>query len=235
MTSLRRSGRRTVRALASSVLVVTLAACGSGGSSGEEAAPSEPEPSSESSAPDDPSESDTAEESSEQSGDAISVSGISFVPPEKWMKIEAEELQARGQGSKELAEAAEAMGMAPEQLVQVMGQADLFLFDPQSPNKDFADNINVLAPGGELPPTEEIRRQYEQLGATVSDVTTEDSDLGEVVVVAYSLPAGPTLEVTGRSLTMEGAEGLVTLTVSTTDDAKAAQVADDVLATLAEG
>lgn len=228
MTSSRRSGRRTVRALASSFLIVTLAACGSGGSSDEEAAPSESSESSDSG-------SGETEGTSEQSGDAVSAGGISFVPPEEWVPVEAEDLQAQGEGSPEMAEAAESMGLAPEQLTQMMGQAELLLLDPQSPNKQFADNINVVAPGGEIPPADVIRQQYEQLGATVSDVTTEDSEIGDVQVVVYSLPASESLEVQGRTLVMEGADGVTTLTVSTTDEAKSAQVADDILATLSEG
>lgn len=218
--------RRAGLTAAAGLLSVSLVACG--GDSGEEPSSEDTGAASES-----PSEEESEESSEAPSGDTVSGAGVSFTQPEGWTAINPAEMQKQSKGSPELKEMADKMGIPPEQLSASMGQAELVLLDPQSAKQGFANNINVVAPGGAMPPPEEIEQQFTQLGATVNDVTTEESEIGEVTRVAYVLEAAQT-KVSGTSLALDRDGELVTITISTTDEATTTQVADDIIASLGE-
>lgn len=215
---------------APALLLTLLVGCGSGGGSDE---PSGDPASSESSSAAEDSSGGSSEEASDSadSGNRVSGDGVSFEKPEGWITLEADDLTQQAEGNSDVAEAARQMNLSPEELTQAMGQASLFLIDPEGGNGTFADNINVLAPGGTKPPDSVIEQQFSQLGATVQDLRTEDSDLGEVTVVSYVLPVAAG-KVQGVSLIMEPQGQTVNVTVSTTDRDTSTELADGILGSL---
>lgn len=213
--------RRASAALAGTLLALALVGCSSDESGG-------------SSAPEQESSSAEQESSSpEQTSDADQVSGggVSFDSPEGWKSVDAADVSDQTEGNAELDKAAEEMGLDPEQLRQTLGNAELLLLDPESAATGYADNINVMVPGGALPPESAIEEQFSSIGATVQEVTTEETDLGEVVSVAYELPLSGTT-IHGEALATEVDGDMVTITVSTSDRADTTRLADDVLSSL---
>ena len=214
--------RRAGAALAAGLLPLVLLGCGSD----EPANTSGDSSSSPSSAA--AEESTAAAESSE---DQVTGGGLSFALPEGWTKVEAADVQDRAEGSSEVDAAAEEMGMDPAQLTQMIGQAEVLLLDPESDSDGFASTINVMVPGGAMPPESEIEGQFSAIGGKVREVTTEQSDLGEVVSVAYVLPVSGN-RIQGQALATEVDGEMVTVTVSTADRAETTRLAEGVLSSL---
>lgn len=163
----------------------------------------------------------------------VSAAGISFEAPEGWEPLDADDV-AEGAGEDETwSEIADRMGMTPDQLEETIRGVDLFLFSDES-GDDFLDNINVLrVPGGQMPGDALLRQQFGQLGAEVQDLSHEETEVGDTVVLSYHLAIG-SAEVEGEALYVDLGDGPVSVTISTTDRALTDELADQIKDSLAE-
>ncbi len=123
--------------------------------------------------------------------------------------------------------------MTAEELQATVQQVDLFVVDGDGPQENFLSNINVLEQEGRLPEDAEIESQFSQMGAQVLDVTHEDSEVGDVTAVEYSLQVQDDT-VEGVSYLVARGDQVVTVTVSTPDRAQSAEIGDAIIASLAE-
>lgn len=204
MTASRRTSRALVATLASAVLGLT--ACSNGAEGGDEGA------------------------GSAASGNEFTAAGIVFDAPAGWEELDPDDAEVSGDGAGDIAEG---LGMTPEQLQEAVSQVDLFVVDGTGPKENFLDNINVLEQQGQLPADDDIEQEFTGLGASVLDVTREETDAGEVTAVSYELDASGTT-VHGASYLLARDEQVVTITVSTSDRARTAEIGEQVLGTLAE-
>ena len=124
---------------------------------------------------------------------------------------------------------AERMGMTADQLTAMIGQAEVLVLDPDAKG-GFADNINVLVPGGSVPSADEIEQQFAAIGATVKDVSTQSTDAGEVIRVRYTLPVSG--KVQGEALVADVDGQAVTITVSASKRASTSTLVDGILGSL---
>lgn len=200
----RRASRALTAVLASAVLALTGCSDDSGSSSGSGG------------------DSEAANE--------FTAAGVSFEAPEGWEALDAEDAGVSGEDT---AEIAEGLGMSAEQLQATIQQVDLFVVDGDGPQDNFLSNINVLEQDGKLPEDAAIEQQFAGMGATVAGVTHEDSEVGDVTVVEYSLPV-PDSTVEGVSYLVARGDQVVTVTVSTPDRAQSTEIGDAIVASLAE-
>lgn len=207
--------RRPGAVVAAALLWVILVGCGS-----DEPAEEPADAESSSAAATESTEASEASESAEttsaeEDGGRITAAGVSFDRPQGWVTIKAEDIQSAAEGNSDFADVAEELGMSADELIQTIGAAELLLIDPSSDENGLGDNINVVLPGGAMPSQAQLKQQFTQIGATVQDVTTQESDLGEVVTVNYELPVAAGT-VQGTTLVTEASGEMVTITVSTT-------------------
>lgn len=216
---------RPVAALLTATLGLSLVGCGS---DEPDTISSDSSPSAETSsaAADKPDEART-----ETHRDRASGAGVSFDVPKGWVSVSAEVLQQRAEDSADLADAAEQTGMGIDELVETVGQAEVFLTNPDSSRAGHDDTINVMSPGGAVPSAEQIEQDFASVGASVESVTTHDSDLGEVVAAVYELSMSGTT-ILGEALVVEVDGEAVIITVSTHDRALTDTLADGVVASL---
>jgi hypothetical protein len=163
----------------------------------------------------------------------VSAAGISFEVPEGWEELDSEEL-AEGTGeNSQMAEAAESMGVTADQMEQVVSAMDLFLVSDEGPDQGFLDNVNVLRVPGRMPNDTQVKLQFMKLGADVSRISHERSDLGDTTVVVYELEL---LEntVQGEALFVDAGDGPVSVTVSASDRDTTDEISEGILDTLAE-
>jgi hypothetical protein len=217
--------RRTHRLLAPLLLVsvIGLAGCSSDDS--------EPSGGSESSSEGSEGADDSAE--SEGSGAAegqVSALGIGFVPPEGWEELAAEDANIPDAEAEELAGG---LGLTPEQFQQTVQSVDLFVVDGEGPQDGFLSNINVLGQTGALPPQDQLEQQFAGIGAQEVAVSTEDSEVGEITAVEYSLAVQDNT-VEGVSYLFARDDEVVTITVSTPDRAQTEEIGAQILDTLVE-
>jgi hypothetical protein len=173
---------------------------------------------------------DTSENSNNK---RVSAAGVSFEVPTGWEEVGAEtvaEDAAEGESRDELADS---MGMTREQFDRVVANVDLYLFDDEPSGQGFADNVNVVQILGRIPNDQRLRRQFVQFGAEVHKISHEQTDLGDAAVVVFEA------ELFGRRVQGEGIyvdtlDGTVVVTVGASEAEAAAEIADQILDTLAE-
>lgn len=214
--------RRTHRLLAPLLIatVIGLAGCSSDDS--------EPSGSGESG-----SSSEGSEDSGEDGGAAegqVSALGVGFVPPEGWEELAAEDANIPEAEAEELAGG---LGLTPEQFQQTVQSVDLFVVDGEGPQDGFLSNINVLGQTGEMPPEDQLEQQFAGIGAEDVAVSTQDSEVGEITAVEYSL-AVQANTVEGVSYLFSRDGEVVTITVSTPDRAQTEEIGTQILDTLVE-
>lgn len=163
-------------------------------------------------------------------GNEFTAAGVSFEAPDGWEALDAEDAGVSGEDG---ADIAAGLGMTADQLQQTIAAVDLFVVDGEGPQDGFLSNINVLEQEGELPEDAQIESQFSAMGADVDRVTHEDSALGDVTAVAYTLTIDPNV-VEGVSYLLARDGQVVTVTVSTPDRARSAEIGDAIIASLAE-
>jgi hypothetical protein len=219
--------------LVSLLLVPALSSCG--GDDGSDGAASDTVSETESDTTDDAADDaeDVVADDAPAGGESVDAAGISFDVPEDWKVVDAEDV-AEGQGDNPvMAELGDRMGMTAEQLQTMVGQFDLFVFDGGGAKKGFLDNINVIGqPGAQMPSESELEMQMLQIGADLGTIEQVDTGAGETTVVDYTLDINQPVEVVGRSVNVVTDDGLVTISISTSDEKVADELADRVLATL---
>ena len=171
--------------------------------------------------------------SSEADTRRVSAAGISFEAPEGWEELDAAEVAEGAGENSTVGEIADSMGVTPDQFEQMMASIDLFLFSDEGAQHGFLDNVNVLQIPGRMPNDEQLKLQFLQFGADVRDVSHQETELGDAAVVVYEA------EFSGRAVQGEGiyvdvGDGPVAVTVSAFDRDTTAEVADQILDTLAE-
>lgn len=225
--------RRTSQVLGSALAAALLALSGCSGDT--EGSTTDSSDSSGSSGSSEGSESSGSSEGSEGSaaegGNEFSALGVSFSAPEGWESLDPED---SGVTEEETGEIAEGLNLTPEQLAQAVQSVDLFVVDGEGPQDGFLNNINVLGQTGALPPSDQIEQQFGAMGAEVGGVAQEETDLGEVTAVEYSLPVQDST-VEGVSYLFAQDDEVVTITVSTSDRATTTEIGDGILASLSAG
>jgi hypothetical protein len=165
-----------------------------------------------------------------EAANEFTAAGVSFAAPEGWEALDAAEA---GMSGDDTADIAEGLGMSAEQLQATVEQVDLFVVDGDGPQDGFLSNINVLEQDGQLPEDAAIEQQFSSMGAQVLDVTHQDSEVGDVTAVEYSLPVQDST-VEGVSYLVARGDQVVTVTVSTPDRAQSTEIGDGIVASLAE-
>jgi len=168
-----------------------------------------------------------------EGGEGVEAAGVAFDVPEGWEVVDAEDVAEGQDDNPVMAELGDRMGMSAEQLQAMVSQFDLFVFDGGGANRGFLDNINVIGqPGVEMPGESELKMQMLQVGADLGTIEQVDTGVGEATVVDYTLDVDQPVEVVGRSINAVTDDGLVTISISTSDEAVADDLAERVLATL---
>ena len=216
--------RRTLRLLAPLLLVTVVGLAGCSSDESEPSGSGGSESSSEGSEGADDSDGGAAAEGQ------VSALGIGFVPPEGWEELAAEDANLPDAEAEELAGG---LGLTPEQFQQTVQSVDLFVVDGEGPQDDFLSNINVLGQTGALPPEDQLEQQFAGIGAQEVAVSTEDSEVGEITAVEYSL-AVQSNTVEGVSYLFARDDEVVTITVSTPDRAQTEEIGAQILDTLVE-
>jgi uncharacterized protein YidB (DUF937 family) len=164
-------------------------------------------------------------------GNVATAAGVSFEVPDGWEPVDPADIAEGSEGSAELSDLAERLGLEPEQLQQQMAGVDLVVFSDETDNPNFRDNVNVTSPGGRVPGEDELISQFERFNATVEEVTEADTGVGEALTLVYTFPiAGGS--VRGEVIVVEVDGDAVVITVSAFDAATAAEIADTIRATL---
>lgn len=174
---------------------------------------------------DDAAEPQAAE--ADRDGLVLEGGGLRLAVPEDWIVLDDD----AAFDPDALAEAADALGVSPDQLEAQLQQAEALALDPV-PVNDFSDNVNVaLVPGpAELPDEDLLRADYAQIGADVAAVTERDTPIGDGVTVEYTLDIGTTVYGIGLFVVVDGQ--LVTVTVSAGQEGVAEPLFEDVVSTL---
>ncbi|SDC05475.1 hypothetical protein [Nocardioides lianchengensis] len=238
---------RLTRSLPAALLVLTLPLAGcSDGDPGDDpsaadsssAAPSEPsEPS------DEPTDESSEEPTDEPvSGDAqpVETDQVAFEVPADWEVVDPDEFTGDKDGGAieddpAGGELTDRLGISGDQLLQMMGQADVIVLSGAGSVDGFIDNLNVLHYPGPLPTTPELQsqlaEQYANLGADDPQFSTAQTGAGEAVLVEYVLPLQGR-EVQGRAIAVQSGSDVVSITVSARDADLATRVAEQVVASL---
>ena len=160
----------------------------------------------------------------------VSAIGVSFDAPEGWQQMDPGEADVDSDVVKELAEG---LGTTPDQFAQNMKSVDLFVVDDAGARDGFLANINMLDQPGRLPEDDQFEDQFRALGAEVVDLTHEEADVGDVVVVGYTLRLQDHA-IEGISYLFDQDDQVVTVTVSTLDRQQSETIGGRILDTLAE-
>jgi len=160
----------------------------------------------------------------------LTVLGLGFDLPTGWRTFDVE----RADSASETARAvAEQLGMSPRQLPERLATTELYLVWKGGAEDGFLPSIDVYPGPGGVPADEEIEQDFVRVGAEVSDVSRQDTTVGEVVVVTYTLPTRDTT-IEGATVVVPHGDRIVIIAVSEVDRARADDVADTVVASLVE-
>ena len=156
-------------------------------------------------------------------------SGVEFVVPKTWTKIDFSTLLKSANTSK-IDEIAKSMNLSSSQLASAAKTIDLYIIDPN--RTTFASNINtVLTPLLELPSEATIRTGFKSLGMTVSSTSSMTTPVGPGLLVLYrGKVAGQSFH--GEGIFVLSENGVVDITVSAATAAKVQTIAKPILATL---
>ena len=164
----------------------------------------------------------------DSSANEVSVLGIAFEVPDGWEELELED----GDLPEEAAGLAEGLGLTPEQFDQAVRSVDLFVVDGDGPENGFLSNVNVLDQAGAMPSDDQIEQQFQTIAEEV-EVTHEDTSVGDVVAVQYSLKVQDH-GVEGVAYLFSQDDEVINITVSTPDREESQEIGDGIIATLAE-
>lgn len=154
---------------------------------------------------------------------------LKFAVPAGWSAINPKKLIASGDTSV-FDEMAEKMGVTPQQMQQAVGTADLVLL--AAPKEGYADNVTgLVVPLAGLPTEAQLKSQMGQASDEEVTVTTAESPAGPTITASYVLTVG-TKAVQGRSLFVEGEDGVLNLAVSALDADLSTEVTDVIRSTI---
>lgn len=229
------------------VLSLSLAGCsdgdpGSGPSTADEAGSTAAAPSDEptETPSDEPSDEPTDEPATDGDTQPVETDQVAFEVPADWEVVDPAEFTGDQDGGAieddpAGGELTDRLGISGDQLLQLMGQADVIVLSGDGSVGGFIDNLNVVHYAGPLPTTPQLQQQlseqYAALGATDPQFSTVETDAGEAVLVEYVLPLQGN-EIQGRAIAVQNGSDVVSVTVSARDAALATQVAEQVVSTL---
>jgi hypothetical protein len=179
------------------------------------------------------SSADASSDASDTDGKSVTVDGLTFEAPEGYREVDPDDVAGGQDDNDVLSDLADNMGVSTDQFLQLMRSVDLYLFDEDGAKNGFVDNINVLTQPGAVATDDQIQASFDQLGAHVEEITHETTDAGDVAQVDYTLDVqGAT--VAGRGMLVATDDGVVNITVSTSDPDTSDEIADRIIDTLAK-
>lgn len=242
-----RPSRFLVTPTAALLALTVLAGCGS---DNDEAAPAESSASSTSAA----ATTAAAEETSSATAETSSApavepelpagyklvtapnNGISFGVPEGWLEMDSEALANDAEIQAYLEQAGAETGMQVEDLQEHMAQLDLSTMSMTPDAAGFSENVNVSAepiPASQPPTAADATSMVEGIGGTVGAFAEVETALGEGITQAYSANiAGVAAEGMYVIVPSGTGSGYSIITVSTSDAAKAQEIADNIVKSL---
>jgi hypothetical protein len=161
----------------------------------------------------------------------VESSGVAFEMPEDWRALDVGDLLDGATDSPMVAELADRLGVEPDELVDAVGDIDVFLFSSAGGHHGFVDNVNVNAGPGALPTESQVELQLLRLGAKDDHVDRVTTAAGEALTSTYEIEIGGHV-VRGGQIFVHVPDGLVVVTVSTTDAALTGRLVAEVLDTI---
>lgn len=160
----------------------------------------------------------------------VSAAGISFEVPASWEEVDPEgRAEDLGENSA-FSEYADQLGIPPDQLEQAMEGFELVLV---SGKDEPAGNLNVARVPGRMPTDRQTKRIIRRVGGDVHEVSREQTEFGDTVVVVYELDVNGT-QIPGQTIYLDTRDGVLSINFGSLDDDTADDLADGILATLAE-
>ena len=150
--------------------------------------------------------------------------------PEGWESLKASELFDGAPDNPALQELSDRLGLSPEQLAQAMSTIDLFLVSDAGAHGGVVDNVNVLSTGVPLNESQ-VKLQLAAVGATQPEISHARTKLGDAISATYDVELGGT-SVRGGGIYLEGPDGAVAVTVSTSDAGTTQRLVAQILDTL---
>jgi hypothetical protein len=160
----------------------------------------------------------------------VSAAGISFGVPASWEEVDPEgRAEDLGEDSA-FSEYADQLGISPDQLEQAMGGFDLVLVSAED---EPPGNLNVARVPGRMPTDRQTRRLIGRVGGDVHEVSREQTELGDTMLVVYELDVNGT-RIPGQTIYVDAGDGLLSISFGSEDEDTADDLADGILDTLAE-
>jgi hypothetical protein len=159
--------------------------------------------------------------------------GVSFEVPGDWEAISTETVKGAGQDSGVFAEMADRMGMDEAQMNKMISGIDVFVGAPHAEH-GMLHNVNAMHfAGSTLPSKGTFELQFRTLGATNIESADVSTAAGDGYRVSYNLSMKGQ-DIVGTALIIDHGSVILDITV-TTDDADATdQLADQLVASLAD-
>ena len=165
------------------------------------------------------------------SPNVVSVDGVSFARPLRFLEVDRDDLASDLSGNAMVSELARSMRMDAAALAEVIESFDLYLARKPG-RRGYADNVTVASPGGAAPSAKDLKAQLVAVGAKNVRVGHAETDLGRVTTGTYSLPVGK-MTAQGKVIVVDADETLL-ITVTTSARSRTKNLAKGILKTLDE-
>jgi hypothetical protein len=155
--------------------------------------------------------------------------GISFELPKGWITLNAKNVFKGGTKNPFLDEMADRMGMTQDQLVRMFTTSiQTMSITDQGAKHGFVDNVNTV--GEERQVNDDIvKLELATVGAKTGEIEHAASPAGDVTRVPYTLKSKATpLTVRAVALIVQTDDAAVWISISSTTDAAAAKIADQI-------
>jgi hypothetical protein len=159
--------------------------------------------------------------------------GVSFELPDDWEAISNETAAQAGEDSGAFEELAGRMGIAPEQMTEMLKSLDVFVGAPEAEN-GVLSNVNALHFAVDTLPSKDLfETQYKSLGATGIEIAGVSTTVGDGYRMSYTLEVkGQTMS--GVALALDHGSVILDITVTATDAETSDELADQIVASLAD-
>lgn len=174
-------------------------------------------------------------EESGSSTQVVEVPGqhVSFEVPKDWDAVDADTVAEAGDDSGAWKDMADRMGVEPEQMKEMVSQADVLIAAPHAEG-GLLSTINVLHfDGTALPSKAQFKMQFRSLGGKNIDTLPLSTDLGDGYRIEYTLPMRGD-QLLGTALVILHGSVVLDITVTTASADKTEELADLVVNSLAE-
>lgn len=174
------------------------------------------------------------DETSETQTIEIPGQGVSFEVPADWDALDTSTVAAAGDDSGYWDEMADRMGIEPEQMKDLVSQADIFIGAPNA-ESGVVSNINVMHfPGNVMPDSAAtFELQFRGLGAKDIEGTPLSTNVGDGYRIEYVLPIKGQ-QLYGTALVIKHDSVALDITISASSTELADDLADQIVGSLAE-